>query len=640
MSQFIHLHTHTEYSLLDGAAKIQALVDEVARLEQPAVAITDHGNMFGAMSLYKTATKAGVKPILGIEAYVAPESRFTKSQIRWGTPDQRGSDVSNGAYTHLTLLALNAQGLKNLYKLHKLSYVEGYYYKPRIDHELLSEYGEGVACLTGCAGSGTSIRLRLGQHREALASAGKLQDIFGDRLYLEVMDHGIDFEAQLNADLLAVGSDLGLTVVPTNDTHYVHSSDSAVHDALLCLQTGAKLADEKRFRFSGSGFYVKSADEMSEVWPDYYHNTLEVASRVESYATMFEHRNLMPVSLEGYTLRQAITEILERDGWGPDYWDRAMSELRTIEDMGYADYFIVVADIVRWAKSQNIMVGPGRGSAGGSLLAYLLDITTIDPIRFGLLFERFISKTRVSPPDVDLDFADDRRHEVIAYIVHKYGSDKVAQLITRGTIKSKAALKDANRVLGGSYGDGEQLVSMVPKPIFGREHALEGLSDLRNANPEVYDLALGLEGLMRSEGKHAAGVVISPEPLDDLVPVKQGPKDEMIVTGFTQTQLEDLGLQKIDCLGLINLTNIAKTLELIGDTAPDMEALELDDQRVFSLLARGETIGIFQVESPAMQRVIKKVKPSGFEDIASVVALWRPGAMAHVDEFAQRKNGH
>lgn len=569
MSEFINLHVHDHFSLLDGATTPERNAKRAAELGQTHLAQTNHGTLTGAYEHYKQCKAHGVVPIIGIEAYIAPESRHTKSPVYWGTPEQRKADVgSQGAASHMLLLARDAQGLRNLYKLHELSYTEGFYRKPRVDLELLERYSEGLIATTGCAGGAVPTLLRLGLHRQAEECLERLQDIFTDRLWLEVMYHDLPFDHDLNEDLKCLSEQYGIPLLATADSHFCIPGDATVHDAFLCIQTGSKIADKERFRFNGSGYHLMSAGEMYALpLPrEAIENTLFVADMVkpDAYDDVFKKRNLMPKWDGEKTLRQMVEEKLNSTDYPPEYRERVDDELGVIEQMGYPSYFLCLSDIVAWSKAAGILVGPGRGSAGGSLVAYLLEITEIDPIRHGLLAERFLNPQRISVPDIDVDVQDDRRGEVIAYAVEKYGSDRVAQVVTFGTVKAKAAIKDANRVMGGSYSEGERLSGLVPDPVAGKDHPLAGLNKLRQANPEVYELALGLEGLVRSTGKHAAGLIISPEPLSDIIPVKKDKDDVVVTAAYDQGTLEAHGLVKYDFLGLKELRIIQKTLEIVN----------------------------------------------------------------------------
>jgi len=518
---FVHLHVHTEYSMLDGAAKISELVAEVARQEMPAIAMTDHGNVFGAFEFHKLAKAAGVKPIIGIEAYVAPESRFDKRRVKWAEGGE--DDVSGGgAYTHMTLLAENNQGLSNLFKLSSLASLEGFYYKPRMDKELLAKFSKGIIGTTGCAGGEIQTRLRMGNYKEAIKAASEMKDIFGaENFYLELMDHSIEIEKRAFTDLLKLGKELNLPLLATNDLHYTHHDDASAHEVLLCIQSGSTIADPKRFKFENSEFYLKTAAQMRELFKDFPEacdNTLLIAQRCET--TMREGENLLP----RFTVPQGETEDswlkkLSNDGLAArmgnqipvEYQERLDFELDVMVKMGFPGYFLVVADLCKHAREVGIRVGPGRGSAAGSLVSYSLGITGLDPIKFGLLFERFLNPERISMPDIDLDFDERRRSEMIQYATTKYGDDRVAQIITYGTIKSKQAIKDSTRVLGYPYALGERLTKSLPPSVMGKDISLGGIfnmdddrygeaSEFRNlyeSDPDskkIVDTALGSEG--------------------------------------------------------------------------------------------------------------------------------------------------
>ena len=487
---FVHLHVHTEYSMLDGAAKISGLVAEVARQEMPAIAMTDHGNVFGAFEFHKSAKAAGVKPIIGIEAYVAPESRFDKRRVKWAEGGQ--DDVSGGgAYTHMTLLAENNQGLSNLFKLSSLASLEGFYYKPRVDRELLSKYSKGIIATTGCAGGEIQTRLRMGAYKEAIKAASEFRDIFGpENFYLEIMDHSIEIEQRAFADLIKLGKELNLPQLATNDLHYTHHEDAAAHEVLLCIQSGSTMADPKRFKFENSEFYLKSPAQMREIFKDFKQacdNTLLIAERCET--TMREGENLLPQfpvptgqSEDSWLIKLANDGLATKMGNSipTEYQDRLNFELEVMIKMRFPGYFLVVADLCDHARKVGIRVGPGRGSAAGSLVSYSLGITGLDPIKFGLLFERFLNPERISMPDIDLDFDERRRSEMIQYATTKYGDDRVAQIITYGTIKSKQAIKDSTRVLGYPYALGERLTKSLPPSVMGKDISLSGIFNMDN----------------------------------------------------------------------------------------------------------------------------------------------------------------
>ena len=669
-SGFVHLHVHTEYSMLDGAARVDELVKEVANQGMPAIAITDHGNVFGAYEFNKKAIAAGVKPIIGIEAYVAPESRFDKRRVKWA--DGGEDDVSGGgAYTHMTLLAENNEGLSNLFKLSSLASLEGYYYKPRMDRDLLSKYGKGLIATTGCPGGEIQTRLRMGAYKEAKQAASELRDIFGaENFYLEIMDHGIDIETRVKADLLKLGKEIGLPLLATNDLHYTNHEDAASHEALLCVQSGSTLADPKRFKFENNEFYLKSAKEMRKLFsdiPEACDNTLLIAERCN--ITMRENENLLPQysvpkgeTEDSWLRKESNIGLLEKlDGKvEPKYQERLDYELEVMIKMGFPGYFLVVSDLCSHARSVGIRVGPGRGSAAGSLVSYALGITALDPIKHGLLFERFLNPERISMPDIDLDFDERRRSEMIAYATQKYGEDRVAQIITYGTIKSKQALKDSTRVLGYPYAIGDKLTKALPPSVMGKDISLAGVFDSNNErygeagefrslyeldpdSKRIVDTARGLEGLKRQWGVHAAGVILSKEPLLDIIPIHRREADGAIITQFDMGACESIGLLKMDFLGLRNLSVLDDCLlNIKANKGIDLalETLTLDDVKTYQLLGRGETLGVFQLDGGPMRALLRQMNPDSFEDISAVIALYRPGPMgvnAHND-YADRKN--
>ena len=684
MSDFVHLHVHTEYSMLDGAAKVAQLTSEVQRLGQSAVAMTDHGNLFGAYDFYHQVSRAGIKPIIGIEAYLAPYSRHHKKPVFWGESKQRstdeygeGGDVSGaGAYTHMTMFARNSTGLRNLFTLSSLASFEGQYRKPRMDRELISEYAEGLIATTGCPSGEVQTRLRLGQYREALQAASDYRDIFGqENFYLELMDHGLAIERSVRENLLKIGEELGLKPVATNDSHYVTEDQAESHGALLCVQSGKTLNDESRFKFDGAGYYLKSAAEMRDYWdtevPGAADSTLEIAERVESYEDVWTFRDRMPrVTVEaGKTERDALHEEVEHylptrfpEGVTQEYRDRVEREIDVLDTKGYCAYFLVVGDVTRWAKSQGIHVGPGRGSAAGSLLAYVLHITDLDPLAHGLIFERFLNPERDSPPDIDLDFDDRRRDEVLQYAIDKYGEEKVAQVITFGKIKTKAAIKDAARVHHGQPGFAiaDKISKALPAPIAAKDIPLEGIVDPEHERyaeasevrslietdqsvSQIFDTARGLEGLIRNAGVHACAVILSSQPLMGTVPLWKR-DDGSVITGWDYPSCEAIGLLKMDFLGLSNLTILGDALQSVRnnhDIEIDLSRLSLDDENTYNLLARGESLGVFQLEGGGMRELLKRLRPTGFTDIVAANALYRPGPMevnAHLD-YADRKNG-
>ena len=666
----MHLHVHTEYSMLDGAARVADLTSEVARQKMPAIAMTDHGNVFGAFDFYKQSKKAGVKPIIGIEAYVAPESRFDKKRVKWAEGGE--DDVSGGgAYTHMTLLAENNVGLGNLFRLSSLASLEGFYYKPRMDRELLAKHSDGIIATTGCPGGEIQTRIRMGAYNEARNAAAEFRDIFGaGNYFVEIMDHGIEVERRVKEDLLKLSKELGLPLLATNDLHYTFAEDSVAHEALLCIQSGSTLADPKRFRFENGEFYLKSARQMREIFkelPESCDNTLLIAERCN--ITMRENENLLPKfevpqgeSEDTWLIKQSEAGLQARfKGEAPiNYIERLSYELGVMTKMGFAGYFLVVSDLVSHAKKQGIWVGPGRGSAAGSLVSYALGITALDPIKHGLLFERFLNPERISMPDIDLDFDERRRAEMIRYATDKYGEDRVAQIITYGTIKSKQAIKDSTRVLGYPYALGERLTKALPPSVMGKDISLGGVfndkddrygeaSEFRVLyetdmdSKKIVDTALGIEGLKRQWGVHAAGVILSSEPLLDVIPIHRREADGAIITQFDMGACEATGLLKMDFLGLRNLSVIDDCLANIRNNAKqivDLTTLELTDKKTYELLSRGDTLGVFQLDSAPIRALLRSMSPDSFEDISAVIALYRPGPMgvnAHTD-YADRKN--
>jgi DNA polymerase-3 subunit alpha len=681
-ADFVHLHVHTEYSMLDGAAKNAALFAEAARLGMPALAMTDHGNMFGAYEFFQVAQNHPVKPIIGIEAYVAPSSRFSRVQEFWAKGLREATDLEaegtkdvagNGRFTHMTLWARNAAGLHNLFRLSSLASIEGYYMKPRMDLELISQYAEGLMATTGCPSSAVQTRLRLGQFDEAVALAAQYRDIFGpDNYFVELMDHGVAIEREARDGLLRLARELGLPLVATNDSHYVTADQVDTHDSLLCIGVGRNKDDAKRFRFSGTGYYLRSAEEMRVLFadlPEACDATLDIAERVEAYDEVFAHVDRMPQFKvpDGETqeswLRHNIQAGLRlRYGANPPQrvLDQVEVELGVIEPLGFSSYFLIVADICRFARDSGIRIGPGRGSATGSMIAYLTRITELDPLEHGLIFERFLNPERVSPPDVDLDVDDRRRDEVVRYIAETYGADYTAQVNTFNTIKAKAAVKDSSRILGFPFSMGERIVKAMPPDIMGKNLSLADIfnpaheryseggefRDLYDNDPEVkqvVDTGMGLEGLTRGTGVHPAAVIMSSAPLMDLLPLHQR-EDGARITGFSFPQCEAMGLMKMDVLGLRNLGILDHALALIQETRGediDLLTLPLDNQATYDLLARGDTLGVFQLDGGPMRSLLRSMAPTRFEDIAAVLALYRPGPMAanaHVN-YAERKNG-
>jgi len=677
-ASFVHLHNHTEYSMLDGAAKVSPLFDEAARLGMSAVGMTDHGNMYGASEFYNQAKAHGIKPIIGIEAYLAPESRLHTKRVLWGDRSQKSDDVSgSGAYTHMTMVAENATGLRNLFILSSRASLEGQLGKwPRMDAEIIAEHAEGIIATTGCPSGEVQTRLRLGQEKEALEAAAKWRDIYGvGNFFLELMDHGLSIEARVRDGLLDVGRKLDLKPLATNDCHYVTKSDAVNHEALLCIQTGKTLSDPSRFKFDGDGYYLKSAEEMRELWdrqvPGACDNTLLIAERVQPYDDVWSHRDRMPVfpvpegeTQDSWLRREVITGLAGRfpDGAPEGYRERADFELDVIVQKGFPAYFLVVGDLVRHAKEVGIRVGPGRGSAAGSLVAYALGITNIDPLPHGLLFERFLNPERPSAPDIDIDFDDRRRGDMVRYATERWGSDRVAQVITFGTIKTKAAIKDSARVVFGQPGFAiaDRVSKALPLPVMAKDISVAGITDssherygeaaevraLIDTDPDVrkiYDTALGLEGLVRNAGVHACAVIMSSEPLMEAIPLWKRAQDGAIITGWDYPSCEAIGLLKMDFLGLRNLTVIGDAIENIKanrDVDIDLDTLALEDEATYQLLGKGDTLGVFQLDGGPMRDLLRRMQPTGFADIIAVIALYRPGPMgmnAHND-YADRKN--
>ncbi|HVE73698.1 MAG TPA: DNA polymerase III subunit alpha [Mycobacteriales bacterium] len=670
---FVHLHVHTEYSMLDGAAKLDDLFETTAQMGMPALAMTDHGNVFGAYDFWSKANAHGVKPIIGTEMYVAPGSRHDRTRVRWG--DGGEDDVSGGgAFTHMTMLATSTEGMHRLFRLSSLASLEGHYYKPRVDKELLAEHAKDIVATTGCPSGEIQTYLRMGNYEAAKRSAGEYRDIFGpENFYCELMDHGIDIERRAHKDLLRLARDLNLPLLATNDLHYTHPQDARAHEVLLCVQSGKTLADPTRFKFDAQDFYLKPPHEMRELWRDFPEacdNTLLIAERCET--TFDVGADLMPRAdvPEGHTehtwLRAEVYRGLAQRypaGIPEDRTVRADYELGVISEMRFPGYFLVTADLVRHAHENGIRVGPGRGSAAGSLVAYALGITELDPIEHKLLFERFLNPERVSPPDIDIDFDERRRGDMIRYATDKYGEERVAQIITYGTIKSKQAIKDASRVLGFPFSVGEKITKALPPAVMGKDISLAGIFDtadrrygeagefraLYSSDPEakqVVDTARGLEGLKRQWGVHAAGVILSRKPLLDVIPIQRREQDQAIITQFDMDACQDLGLLKMDFLGLRNLTVLDDCLAHIANNRGETVVLENlplspPDPATYQLLSRGDTLGVFQLDGGPMRSLLRSMRPDSFDDISAVLALYRPGPMgakAHID-YAERKNG-
>jgi DNA polymerase-3 subunit alpha len=684
---FVHLHVHTEYSMLDGASLLDGLFKRTSELEMPAIAMTDHGNLHGAYDFYSKAKKYGVKPIIGIEAYLTPGTpRTERKRVRWGKGDQSeegGDDVAGGgSYTHMTMWAESTEGMHNLFRLSSRSSLEGYYFKPRMDKELLQTYSKGIIVSTGCPSGAIQTRLRLGQWDEAVREAGELQDIFGrENVYLELMDHGISIEKRVRDDLLKLGRQLGIEPIATNDSHYNNPEDASAHEALLCVQSGSRLSEPpyskggKRFAFEGAGYYIKSAAEMRELWASQdleraCDNTLLIAERCEvefheSTGGYMARAEIPAGETEESWFRKEVWRGIEMrypgDKLTQEVRDRVEMELGVISQKGYCGYYLVVADFIQWSKRNGIRVGPGRGSGAGSIAAYALKITDLDPLEHGLFFERFLNPERPSMPDFDIDFDDHRRGEVIQYVTEKYGADRVAQIATFGRIKAKQAIKDAARILDHGFAIGDKITKALPPDVMGKGVPLKELFNpehkrynegqefrtLHDTDPEVrriYETAVGLEGQIRQTGVHAAGVIMSSEPLIDIVPLMDPKQDGQIITQFEYPTCESLGLVKMDFLGLSNLHTLEDALANIkanrGETVV-LEEVPFDDRATYELMGRGDTLGVFQLDGGGMRALLRSMQPDQFADITAVSALYRPGPMgadSH-NKYAHRKNG-
>ena len=679
---FAHLHVHTEYSMLDGAARLGDLMAAVNDAGMSSIATTDHGYLFGAFDFWKHATDAGIKPIIGVEAYVTPgTARGDKTRVKWRTDEsQRSDDVSGGGvYTHMTLLSRNNTGMRNLFQASSIASLDSVFgNRARLDRDLLSTYSEGLIATTGCPSSEVQTRLRLGQYNEAKRAAGEYREIFGaENYFCEIMDHGLSIERRVIKDLLRLAKELDLPLVATNDLHYTHESDAKAHEALLALQSGSKLIEPtydqggSRFAFSGTGYYLKTPAEMRALFkemPEACDNTLKIAEMCEvSFDTSANYMPKFPCPPredETSWLRKEVEKGLHYryPGGIPDkVRAQAEYELGIIISMGFPGYFLVVADFINWAKENGVRVGPGRGSGAGSMVAYAMRITDLDPLEHGLIFERFLNPDRISMPDFDVDFDDRRRSEVIDYVTRKYGSEYVSMIVTYGTIKTKQALKDSARVLGKPFSLGETLTKALPpaeqakdiplkdieNPTSARYKEAGEFRELLATDPdarEVFDTALGLEGLKRQWGVHAAGVIMSSVPISDVIPVMRRFQDGQVITQFDYPTAEGLGLIKMDFLGLRNLTIISDAVDNVKrnqDIELDLEHLELTDPDSYRLLARGDTLGVFQFDSPGYRQLCKMMKPTEFNDISALGALYRPGPMgadSHTN-YALRKNG-
>ena len=672
--EFTHLHVHTEYSMLDGAARLGDLFTHAKELGMKSMATSDHGFLFGAFDFWRQAKAHDIKPIIGVEAYLTPGTHRTdRSRVRWG--DGSRDDVSGGgAYTHMTMWAETTEGMHNLFRASSIASLEGQLYKPRMDREVLQTYSKGLIATTGCPSGEVQTRLRLGQFDEAVQAASEFRDIFGkDNFYCEVMDHGLDIERNVQEDLHRLAKKLNLPFVATNDLHYTRQEDHTAHAALLCVQSGSTLTDPKRFKFDADNFYLRSAEEMYALFgdiPGACENTLEIAERCNvEFNTKANYMPNFPVpegeNEESWFVKEVEKGLHYRFPQGvPDaVRKQAEYEVGVITSMGFPGYFLVVADFINWAKRNGIRVGPGRGSGAGSMVAYAMRITDLNPLDHDLIFERFLNPDRVSMPDFDVDFDDRRRGEVIDYVTEKYGEEKVAQIVTFGTIKAKQALKDASRVMDQPYSVGERLTKAMPPDVMGKNIALANVyneedkryaeaADLRaliedpvdKIYGQVFETAKGLEGLKRQWGVHAAGVIMSSKNLVDVIPVMRREADGQVITQFDYPTCEGLGLIKMDFLGLRNLTIISDAVENIKSNRGidlDLESLSLDDPESYRLLARGDTLGVFQLDGGPMRSLLKLMEPEEFEHISAVLALYRPGPMganSHTN-YALRKNG-
>ena len=662
---FVHLHVHTKYSLLDGANKIDELIARVKTAGMPAVAITDHGNMFGAVEFYQKATAAGIKPILGCEVYVAPKSRKDKGV-------SRVDDFEAGGNHHLILLVMNQQGYRNLCRLVTLSYKEGFYYKPRIDKELLREFNGGLIALSGCLASEVNQAIAAGSIGRAREVMQEYRALFDGRYYVEVQDNHLPQQERANVELIRLANELSLPIVATNDCHYLEKADAKAHEVLLCIQTGKTFSDEKRWRFETDQLYVKGADEMGAAFaacPQAVANTLDVAARCDLDLKFGKYQfpvfatpnnesledHLDRLARDGLAARLAV--LRSQADWTADreavYRQRLDQELKIINEMGFAGYFLIVADFTTYAKRQGIPVGPGRGSAAGSLVAYALGITDIDPLPYNLLFERFLNPERKSMPDIDMDFCFERRDEVIRYVREKYGEDRVAQIITFGTLKGKQAIKDVGRVLDFPYADTDRMAKLYPAPKQGKdfplqqalemEPRLQALRERGEREGQLFDYALRLEGLMRHASKHAAGIVIAERPLIESLPLFVD-KDGAVLTQYPYSDVDAIGLIKFDFLGLKTLSMIHSVVRRVREGRGvdiDVARLRLTDPPTYKLIARGDTVGVFQMESGGMRKLLTQLRPTSFEDVIAVLALFRPGPLdsGMVEQFTKRKHG-
>ncbi|SFR84013.1 DNA polymerase III subunit alpha [Anaeromicropila populeti] len=646
---FTHLHVHTEYSLLDGSSKIKELITRTKEIGMDSIAITDHGVMYGVIDFYKAAKAEGINPIIGCEVYVAPNSRF-----------DREAGQSETRYNHLVLLAENNQGYSNLMKIVSKGFTEGFYYKPRVDYEVLEQYHEGIIALSACLAGAVATQLRKGFYEEGKKEAVRLNNLFGENnFFLELQDHGLSEQQVVNQQLIRMSQETGIGLVATNDIHYIYDKDMTPHDILLCIQTQKKVSDENRMKYEGGQFYLKSPEEMLELFPyakEALENTWKISSRCHVEIEFGNYKLPKFDVPEGYTaweyLRKQCFEGLSRRYQNPDHilTERLEYELETIHSMGFVDYFLIVWDFIKYAKDHGIMVGPGRGSAAGSIVSYCLEITDIDPIRYNLLFERFLNPERLTMPDIDIDFCFERRQEVIDYVVQKYGSDRVVQIVTFGTMAAKAVIRDVGRALDLPYAYVDSIAKMIPTELgitiekaLKINKELKQLYDQEDEAKYLIDMSMRLEGLPRHTSMHAAGVVISKEAVDEYVPLSRA-SDNTITTQFTMTTLEELGLLKMDFLGLRTLTVIQNAVRLINrKMLTDGKELSVyninyDDKKVFELIGTGRTEGIFQLESAGMKSFMKELKPESIEDIIAGISLYRPGPMDFIPKYIKGKN--
>ena len=666
--EFVHLHLHSQYSLLDGAIKFDPLLKKVREHKMSAVAVTDHGAMFGAVEFHQKAIKAGVQPIIGCEAYLAPKSRFDKSL--------NGREEGEGRYYHLVLLAQSAKGYKNLCELVSAGYLEGYYFKPRIDLELLSQHSEGLIALSACLHGEVASHLNRGRYDSAKEAAGRYAEIFPDRFYLEVQDHGIEDQRKVNREMVRLAKDTGLPLVATNDAHYLNQEDATAHDVLLCIGTGKSVNDENRLKYDGTQFYVKSPEEMYKLFgeiPEALTNTVKISREIGfTFEEGKYHLPRFPIPsdstadsyLEQVSLRGLEDRFIQARKRGAAFDDakceehrkRLFMELEVIRRMGFPGYFLITWDFIRHARKQGIPVGPGRGSAAGSMVAFALGITNIDPIRYGLIFERFLNPERISMPDIDIDFCMDRRGEVIDYVRRRYekGEEgkRVAQIITFGTMKAKAVIRDVARTMDIPYAQADRIAKLIPNDLsitidkaLEQEDRLKALAKEDQQIARLLSISKTLEGTTRHASTHAAGVVISPSPLTDYLPLYKASGSEDITTQYPMANIESLGLLKMDFLGLKTLTVIDNTAKKIRETLDpdfDIDLIRLNDVKTFELLASAKTLGIFQLESTGMRDLIRKMKPTEFSDIIALVALFRPGPInsGMADQYVKRKHGH